>query len=64
MQLADCRHSLLDEARILLLHGLLHVLDFDHEVDAAGAAAMSAAEHSILQQLGWKVGRTIPWNSV
>lgn len=50
-----CRHTLLDEARILLLHGLLHLLDYDHEADADGAAAMAAAEQSIMQQLQWKV---------
>jgi probable rRNA maturation factor len=32
-------HSLRDEVRILLLHGLLHLAGFDHETDAGEMAA-------------------------
>lgn len=50
-----CRHDLKDEVRILLLHGLLHLMGLDHENGPEGAAAMEAAEQAIMQQLGWKV---------
>ena len=49
------RHTLLDECRILLVHGLLHLLGYDHEAGAAGAAAMERAERLILSRLGWRV---------
>lgn len=58
MQQLACRHSLVDELRILLLHGVLHLLEFDHEADEEGAAAMAAAERDIMQQLGWQVWYT------
>ncbi len=35
-------HSLRDEVRILLLHGLLHLAGFDHETDAGEMAAREA----------------------
>jgi len=49
-----CRHTLHDEARILLVHGLLHLLGFDHEAGAEEAAAMERAERLILSRLGWQ----------
>jgi probable rRNA maturation factor len=35
-------HTLEDEVRVLLLHGLLHLAGFDHEVDAGEMAAREA----------------------
>ena len=32
-QAAERNHSLADEVRILMLHGLLHLLGYDHETD-------------------------------
>ena len=39
-------HDLDAELRVLLVHGLLHLLGYDHEVDEAEAAEMRAAEAS------------------
>jgi hypothetical protein len=53
------RYGLQDECRVLLVHGLLHLLGFDHEAGAAEAAAMAAAEQRLLRTLGWQVGRQL-----
>ena len=47
------RHSLQQEVRVLLVHGLLHLLGHDHEEGPAEEAAMAAAEAAIMTQLGW-----------
>lgn len=49
------RHSLQDECRILLLHGLLHLAGHDHELGPDEEANMAKQEQQVLQQLGWKV---------
>ena len=49
------RHTLLDECRILLVHGILHLLGFDHEIGAEESIAMAEAERYILNSLHWKV---------
>ena len=36
------------------MHGLLHLLGFDHEAGAEEAAAMERAERHILGCLGWQ----------
>jgi probable rRNA maturation factor len=41
-QAAAYGHSLRDEVRILLLHGLLHLHGFDHEIDEGEMAAREA----------------------
>ncbi len=41
-QAARFGHTLEDEVRVLLLHGLLHLAGFDHEVDAGEMAAREA----------------------
>jgi probable rRNA maturation factor len=41
-QAAQFGHTLEDEVRVLLLHGLLHLAGFDHEVDAGEMAAREA----------------------
>jgi hypothetical protein len=50
-----CRHTLQDECRILLVHGLLHLLGFDHEIGAEESINMAEAERYILHSLQWKV---------
>lgn len=47
-------HSLLDEVRILLVHGVLHLAGFDHEEGGDQAATMAAEEAAIMSEMGWK----------
>ncbi|BDA50944.1 probable endoribonuclease YbeY at N-terminal half [Coccomyxa sp. Obi] len=47
-------YDLLDECRVLLVHGLLHLLGYDHEIGVEESMAMAAAERHILDALGWK----------
>ncbi|KAL4189332.1 hypothetical protein AMTRI_Chr08g206510 [Amborella trichopoda] len=47
-------HTLLDEIHILLVHGLLHLLGFDHELSDEAEAEMEKDEELILKSLGWK----------
>ena len=42
-QAAEYGHSLRDEVRILLLHGLLHLHGLDHETDGGAMAARETA---------------------
>jgi len=42
-------HSLRDEVRVLLLHGVLHLAGFDHEADAG---EMAAREAELRRELG------------
>lgn len=53
--LSYCRHSLQDECRILLLHGLLHLLGYDHELGEEESDSMAQQEQNLLQSLAWKV---------
>lgn len=54
-QAGERGHSLIDELRILLVHGLLHVLDYDHELGPEASNEMEEEENRILSALGWKV---------
>ncbi|KAJ4708127.1 haloacid dehalogenase-like hydrolase family protein [Melia azedarach] len=47
-------HSLLDEIRILMVHGLLHLLGFDHEISEEAETEMEKEEEFLLKSLGWK----------
>jgi hypothetical protein len=49
-----CRHSLLDEARILLVHGVLHLTGMDHERGEDEAAEMAGAEAQLMAAMGWR----------
>lgn len=50
-----CRHTLQDECRILLLHGLLHLLGHDHERGEEHEESMAKQEQHLMHSLGWKV---------
>jgi probable rRNA maturation factor len=41
-QAADLGHALADEVEVLVLHGVLHLLGHDHEVDDGGMRALEA----------------------
>lgn len=47
-------HTLLDEIRILMVHGLLHLLGFDHEISEEAEAEMQKEEELVLKSLEWK----------
>ncbi|GIL44181.1 hypothetical protein Vafri_1716, partial [Volvox africanus] len=53
-QAAERGHSLLDECRILLVHGLLHLVGYDHERGREAHEAMAAEERAVLAELGWQ----------
>lgn len=47
-------HELRDELRILMVHGVLHLLGYDHETGDDDHAEMAAAERKLLKRLGWR----------
>jgi probable rRNA maturation factor len=51
-QAAALGHTLDQEVAVLLVHGLLHLLGFDHEHDPAEAEVMRAEERRVLDHLG------------
>ncbi|KAH0886211.1 hypothetical protein HID58_062307 [Brassica napus] len=53
-QAAERGHSLLDEIRILVIHGMLHLLGFDHEISDEAEKEMEEEEELLLKSLGWK----------
>ncbi|CAE6010318.1 unnamed protein product [Arabidopsis arenosa] len=53
-QAAERGHTLLDEIRILVIHGLLHLLGFDHEISDEAEQEMEKEEELLLKSLGWK----------
>ncbi len=46
-------HAQRSELRILLVHGLLHLLGYDHEASEAALEEMAAAERNLMGRLGW-----------
>ena len=52
-QAREHRHTLRDEVRILMLHGLLHLNGFDHETDSG---EMARVEQRWRKRLGLPVG--------
>uniref|UniRef100_A0A7S1TFJ3 Uncharacterized protein n=1 Tax=Compsopogon caeruleus TaxID=31354 RepID=A0A7S1TFJ3_9RHOD len=52
-QAQERNHSDRDEIRILLVHGLLHLLGYDHEVNQLQFDQMRAMEHQLLKSLRW-----------
>jgi len=53
-QATERSHTLRDELRILMVHGLLHLLGYDHEESDDAHAEMAAAERKLLSRLGWR----------
>jgi probable rRNA maturation factor len=51
-QAAEYGHSRERELAFLTVHGILHLLGYDHEIGAAEAAAMRAREEIIMEQVG------------
>eukprot|EP01023_Acetabularia_acetabulum_P013792 TRINITY_DN16693_c0_g1_i2.p1 TRINITY_DN16693_c0_g1~~TRINITY_DN16693_c0_g1_i2.p1 ORF type:complete len:305 (+),score=44.25 TRINITY_DN16693_c0_g1_i2:7-921(+) len=54
VQAKQRRYELLDELRVLLVHGVLHLLGYDHDKNDQEWDLMSEAEQFILSGLGWK----------
>lgn len=57
LQAESFGHSLNDEVKILLLHGLLHLAGMDHEVDSGEMAAREAELRAELQLPGSLIAR-------
>ncbi len=53
-QASERSHGLQDELRILLVHGVLHLLGFDHERDLEAHEVMAARETELMGCLGWR----------
>jgi probable rRNA maturation factor len=51
-QAAEYGHSRERELAFLTVHGILHLLGYDHERGPADAAAMRAREEAVMQQIG------------
>ena len=53
-QAKERSYGLRDELRVLLVHGLLHLLGYDHESGPEDLAEMAEAEAKLLARLGWQ----------
>jgi rRNA maturation RNase YbeY len=53
-QAVDHGHSIGDELRILMVHGLLHLFGYDHELGEAEHVEMAAAETRLMDKLSWR----------
>ncbi|KAL7122000.1 hypothetical protein ACP275_01G018500 [Erythranthe tilingii] len=53
-QASERGHTLIDEIRILVIHGLLHLLGFDHELSDEAEEEMENEEELMLKGLDWK----------
>lgn len=51
-------HPLADELQLLVVHGTLHLLGYDHE-ESEGIKSMQVAQDSILHLLGLKLTNTL-----
>ena len=47
-------HGLLDELRILLVHGVLHLLGYDHENNTEAGIMMGEREWEVMRFMGWR----------
>ena len=52
-QATERGYALRDEVRVLMVHGLLHLLGYDHETGAADLREMAEAEARLMARLGW-----------
>lgn len=50
---AEAGHSARDEARVLIVHGIVHLLGFDHDAGPEEHDAMYAQEQRVLRHLSW-----------
>lgn len=57
-QAAEQGHSLRDEVRVLLLHGLLHLAGMDHEIDQGEMAAREAELRAQLRLASGLIARS------
>ncbi len=53
-QAVDHGHSTGDELRILMVHGLLHLFGYDHELGEVEREEMAAAETRLMTKLNWR----------
>lgn len=53
-QAEERQHSLQAELRILLVHGFLHLLGYDHETNRDDLEKMAAAEQTLMRRMKWK----------
>lgn len=58
-QAADHGHELSTELRVLMLHGMLHLAGFDHEVDAGEMQQREAALRTRFKLPGGLIERTL-----
>jgi rRNA maturation RNase YbeY len=47
-------HTTSDELRILMVHGLLHLFGYDHELGEEERLEMAQAEVRLMSKLGWR----------
>ncbi len=51
-QAAERRYALLDEARVLLVHGVLHLMGYDHEEGEQSSCALLPWPWPVVRTLG------------
>lgn len=54
-QAAEWGHPLKSELRVLLVHGVIHLLGFDHEESSREYREQLKAERILFKLLGWKL---------
>jgi rRNA maturation RNase YbeY len=57
-QARDHKHSINEELKVLMVHGLLHLLGFDHEKSTAQARSMARWEKRLLAPKSGLIVRT------
>lgn len=53
-QAAERGYTDRDELRVLLVHGLLHLIGYDHEESDEDAAQMAKVEQQLMKKLRWE----------
>jgi probable rRNA maturation factor len=54
-QAAEKKHSLAEEVCVLLIHGILHLLGYDHETPGSDARMMRKKERELLHLMQERV---------